>query len=189
MIGLSLGGDKIRFCVVDSTGRILEEGSTESSEAALRRLLSSMPPAAIAVEYQADAVHLLATIQDLGHVIFFSGPAPEPVVGALRPKVESVLKHSSGVTGAPAIVAWRHVARECDAVALRLMFNVDRRGRIADAWYFVGPISCSADLGALPGLVCSQASGASAADQASRLQQLFRLGDASLTACAERAAA
>ena len=189
MIGLSLGGEQTRFCVVDAAGRILEQGSTESSEVALRQLLASMPPSAIAVEYGPEAPDLVGAMQGLGHTIFLGGPAPQPVVAALRPKVQSVLQQSETVTGGAAVVAWRHLVRDGDAVALRLMFSVDVDGQVDDGWYFIGPISSDVDLRKLRGLATPAKAGATAADQARRLQQLLHLGDVSLTACAERAAA
>lgn len=189
MIGLTLGGEQTRFCVLDAVGQILEEGLTQSSETALRRLLASMPPSAIAVEYSPEAPDLLPAVQGLGHVVFLSGPAPAPLAAALQPRVQAVVQQSERVTGAAATVAWRHLAPGSDGVALQLLFGVDSDGQVDGGWYFVGPISADVDLKSLRGLAGPQRSGASAREQARRLQQLLRLGDMSLTACAERAAA
>jgi hypothetical protein len=189
MIGLSLSGEETRFCVVDAVGRILEEGSTHTSEVALRQLLASMPPSPIAVEFGPEEPSLFAALQGLGHTVFLGGPAPHAVVAALRPKVRSVVQDSERLTGRTAVASWRHFVREGDPVALRLMFSVDATGEVDDGWYFIGPIGSDVDLRALPRLATANATGAAAAEQARRLQQLMQLADESLTACVERAAA
>ncbi|HZT38978.1 MAG TPA: hypothetical protein VFA28_13870 [Bryobacteraceae bacterium] len=141
-IGLVSGGEYLRYCALDADGRIVAEGTEPGAERGLRQRFGSLPPSIFSIEYNPAQCPQYATLAGLGHMLYFSGPAPEWMMPAFAASARTLARQNGG----PLWVVTRHIAS--DGSGLRFTLAIDAAGNVNHAWYFIGPVGP----GALPAL-------------------------------------
>jgi hypothetical protein len=179
-IGLVSGGEYLRYCALDADGRVVEEGAEPGAERGLRQRFGSLPPSIFSIDYNPADGPQYAELAGLGHVLYFSGPAPGWMMPAFASRARTMARQSGG----PLFVITRHIAR--DGSGLRFTLAIDAAGNVNEAWYFIGPVGA----GAVPALHEARLAGgrdlvpsqggaegadlASPRDRARRLAELLR---------------
>ena len=73
-IGLDLGDHSSAYCVLGENGKILQEGTVESSHEGLSRLFESMPPSRIVMEATRNTHWIRKLLKSLGHEVIVANP-------------------------------------------------------------------------------------------------------------------
>lgn len=73
-IGIDLGDRYCRFCVLDESGEILEEGRIPTTETAMRRRFQNTEPVRIALEVGTHSPWVSRLLDDLGHEVIIANP-------------------------------------------------------------------------------------------------------------------
>ena len=73
-IGIDLSDRYCRFCVLDETGEILEEGRIPTTETAMKRRFQDIEPARIALEVGTHSPWVSRLLADLGHEVIVANP-------------------------------------------------------------------------------------------------------------------
>ena len=73
-IGIDLGDRYCRFCVLDESGEILEEGRISTTETAIRRRFQNTEPVRIALEVGTHSPWVSRLLDDLGHEVIVANP-------------------------------------------------------------------------------------------------------------------
>lgn len=195
LIGLDLGVDFSRYCVMDESGRILEEGSVRSTEQALRQEFGGMPPSLIAAEFDIASLWALELLTDLGHTLMFSSALPPELKTSLSPLVERMAWHCQNINTklepSAALSRQRHsivfregVSQGHESGTLFLI-SLEKTGgmpHMSDACCFTGPVTRTQTAPGLARLVeqsllADQDTRTPARVQAARLLRLYQLGE------------
>jgi transposase len=68
-IGIDLGDDTSRVCVVDSDGEVVEQGTVATTKAGLRKRFSRCEPSRIAIEVGVHSAWVAELLRELGHEV------------------------------------------------------------------------------------------------------------------------
>ncbi len=183
LIGLELGADFSRFCVVDESGRKLEEGSVRSSESALRQEFGALPPCTIAVQFDIYSLWALELLTDLGHTLLISGELPDSVRQTFLPMVERMAFHTQQLDGTERAENRQTIVfRQDGSLFVITLENIGTQPIVSEASYFIGPIDSNTDVASAEQLVIRAVREASEAHvtaraQANRLHRLCAMGE------------
>jgi transposase len=73
-VGLDLGDKYSRWCVLDESGELLEEGRVATTERALTQRFSHLPPARVALEVGTHSPWVQRLLSGLGHEVLVANP-------------------------------------------------------------------------------------------------------------------
>ncbi len=73
-IGIDLGDRYCRFCVLDESGEIVEEGRISTTKTALRRRFQNTEPVRIVLEVGTHSPWVSRLLDDLGHEVIIANP-------------------------------------------------------------------------------------------------------------------
>jgi len=93
-IGLDLGDRNSRYCVLDNTGVVIEEGSLKTSPVAMRAHFTQLPHSRIAIEVGAHSRWVNILLNEEGHEVIVANPRNVQLISASTRKTDKVDAHT-----------------------------------------------------------------------------------------------
>ncbi len=89
-VGIDLGDRRSRYCVLDQTGEVMDEGCLNTSRAGLLAYFDRLPLSRIAIEVGAHSRWVNHLLQERGHEVIVANPRNVHLISASTRKTDKV---------------------------------------------------------------------------------------------------